>query len=161
MPQIVLRPASSEQLTLVERFVGDIQTHERARVPELRPAAEIAADYARWLVAEVAARDGVLLLAWDGDVAVGLVAAWPSHDDDPLLAPAHRDHGYVSDLAVAATHRRRGIGRALLAAAEAAMRERGCRQMRVCSKASNVEALGTYAAAGFAPYEVILWKTLD
>lgn len=156
-----IAPARPDDLTLVERFVGLIQEHERARVPELRPAAEVAADYARWLVAEVAARGGVLLLAWDGDAAVGLVAAWPARDDDPLLEPAHREHGYVSDIAVAGTHRRRGVGRALLAAAEAAMAERGCRQMRICSKAGNAEALAAYAAAGYEAYEVTLWKRLD
>jgi ribosomal protein S18 acetylase RimI-like enzyme len=153
--------ARPDDLPLVERFVAEIQTHERARVPEVRPATEIAADYARWLVTEVAARDGVLLLAWDGDTAIGMVAAWPARDDDPLLASEHRTYAYVSDIAVAEGHRRQGVGRQLLAAAETAMRERGCRQMRICSKAGNVEALATYADAGYAPYEVILWKRLD
>jgi ribosomal protein S18 acetylase RimI-like enzyme len=66
----------------------------------------------------------------------------------------------VSDICVAEGHRRRGVGRRLLAAFEAAMRGRGCRQLRICSKATNHAALAAYAAAGFQPYEVILWKAL-
>jgi ribosomal protein S18 acetylase RimI-like enzyme len=40
------------------------------------------------------------------------------------------------------------------------MRERGCRRIRVCSKAANVEALKCYEAAGYQPYEVIFSKAL-
>ena len=56
--------------------------------------------------------------------------------------------------------RRHGIASALLRAIEAAMRERGCRRLRICSKAGNEEALGCYAAYGFRPYEVILTKDI-
>ena len=41
------------------------------------------------------------------------------------------------------------------------MRERGCRRIRVCSKATNVDALKCYEGAGYRPYEVIFSKTID
>lgn len=156
-----IEPARQADRGVVERFLAAIQEHERRDVPELRPGAEIAASYAALVGEAVLKNDGVLLLAWDGDVPVGLIAAWKAHDDDELLRAEHRAHGLVSDLYVAETHRRAGIARALLAAAETAMRERGCRQMRLTSKANNPAALATYAAAGFGAYEVILWKALD
>lgn len=159
---MTLRIAASRDAdrAIVVRFVAAIQEHERTRVPELRPADEVAAAYADWLADTVRKRDGLLLLAWDDDQPVGLIAAWSASDDDMNLRPEHRSYVDVADLFVVDTHRRRGVARALLADVEATMRARGCTQIRLTSKASNVEALATYDATGFKPYEVILWKPL-
>jgi ribosomal-protein-alanine N-acetyltransferase len=53
-------------------------------------------------------------------------------------------------LTIGVTARRRGIGRALLAAGMAAAREAGAKAMFLEVAAENVAALGLYEAAGFA-----------
>jgi len=141
-------------------FVAAIQEHERAGIPELRPGGEVGARYAELLVRTVEEKNGVILLARDGEQAVGFACAWVDEDDDVLLRADARRHAYVSDIFVDQHWRHKGLGRRLLAAIEAAMSERGCRRMRIRSKAFNVAALKCYEAAGFEPYEIMLAKTI-
>jgi ribosomal protein S18 acetylase RimI-like enzyme len=145
---------------VLEAFVAAIQEHERLLVPELRAGAEIAADYAAHIVAQIEQRDGVIILARAGAESVGFACAWIDEDDDPLLAAAHRPHALISDLYVRPEWRRRGIGRALLGEIEQIMRLRGVRKLCITAKAANLEAVRSYEAAKFRPYEIDFWKEL-
>jgi ribosomal protein S18 acetylase RimI-like enzyme len=68
----------------------------------------------------------------------------------------HPDKGtelFLYELSVGETHRRRGIGTALVTALAALARERGCHGMWVGTEAGNTAALATYRAAGAGPPE--------
>jgi ribosomal protein S18 acetylase RimI-like enzyme len=71
-----------------------------------------------------------------------------------------RRHAYVSDIFVGEAWRRRGVGRTLLTAIEAEMRRRGCRRIRICSKAANLAAVSCHQSAGYRPYEIIYAKAI-
>lgn len=89
------------------------------------------------------------LLAWEGDTAVGLVNAFEGVSTfraRPLLN--------IHDIAVAASHRGRGVGRALLAATESLARERGCCKLTLEALEGNVGAIGLYRSVGFAAYQL-------
>lgn len=91
--------------------------------------------------------DFVSFLAFAGDEAVGLINAFEGFSTfaaRPLLN--------VHDLAVLPAHRRRGIARALLQAAEDAARARGCCKLTLEVLSGNHAALTAYAREGFAPY---------
>lgn len=91
----------------------------------------------------------VSFLAYAGDEAVGLINCFEGFSTfaaQPLLN--------VHDIAVLPTHRRRGIARALLAAAEDAARQRGCCKLTLEVLSSNHPAMTAYAQQGFAPYEL-------
>ena len=91
----------------------------------------------------------VSFLAFAGDDAVGLINCFEGFSTfaaQPLLN--------VHDIAVLPTHRRRGIARALLAAAEEAARQRGCCKLTLEVLSSNHAAMAAYAQQGFAPYEL-------
>ena len=93
----------------------------------------------------------------DGEV-VGVV-------DIHLARPggAHRrlDYGFVPELAVAERARRRGIGAALMAAAEAWAIARGCAYLALDHNARNDEAGRFYRERlGFRPAGIILVKPL-
>ncbi len=72
-------------------------------------------------------------------------------DPAEVTGPAHRPGGAVLwDLRVSPDHRRRGIGRQLLAAAEAHARAAGRQVMAVETQDVNAVAGRFYAAAGYA-----------
>ncbi|MDX5445072.1 MAG: GNAT family N-acetyltransferase [Zoogloeaceae bacterium] len=91
----------------------------------------------------------VSFLAFAGDEAVGLINCFEGFSTfaaQPLLN--------VHDIAVLPAHRRRGIARTLLAAAEDAARQRGCCKLTLEVLSSNHAAMAAYARQGFAPYEL-------
>lgn len=141
-------------------FAAAIQEHERARDARLQPGHVIARAYTIWMVGEAKAQGGEILIARAGETAVGFVCAWPAIDEDQLVRPEARAHGYVSDLYVVEAMRRQGLASALLECIEGAMAARGCTRLRICAKASNQAALGCYDRFGFVAYEVILEKPI-
>ncbi|RYD27790.1 MAG: GNAT family N-acetyltransferase [Verrucomicrobiaceae bacterium] len=68
--------------------------------------------------------------------------------------------GWVLALSVAGSHRRRGIGRALLAAAEAHCLSRGATDVRLHSGLPRAEAHEFYEAAGYTKTGYRFKKTL-
>lgn len=105
------------------------------------------------LAAEVRARlvpslrahpTSLVLLAFDGERPVGIAVCFVGFSTfaaRPLLN--------VHDLAVVPDARGRGIGRALLAAAEARARRRGCCKLTLEVQDENARARGLYASFGF------------
>ncbi len=91
----------------------------------------------------------LVLLAHDGDAPVGIaVCFWgfSTFSARPLLN--------VHDLAVVPDARGRGVGRALLAAAEDRARARGCGKLTLEVLDDNPRARGLYASVGFADVAV-------
>lgn len=89
--------------------------------------------------------DHGLLVAVDGEVVVGFLHV-------AARRALHTDHSaQVLAMAVAASHRRRGVGRTLLAEAEAWAAERGLASVMLYSAERRDDAHGFYAALGYAP----------
>jgi ribosomal protein S18 acetylase RimI-like enzyme len=89
------------------------------------------------------------LLAFDVDLPVGLINAFEgvsTFKARPLLN--------IHDIAVAASHQGRGIGRRLLAEAEAVARERGCCKLTLEALDGNTGAIALYRSVGFVAYEL-------
>jgi len=83
-------------------------------------------------------------LAWDGERPVGAAVCFlgfTTFEARPLLN--------VHDLVVAASHRRRGVGRALLEAVEAGAREAGACGVTLEVREDNPPARALYADFGF------------
>jgi ribosomal protein S18 acetylase RimI-like enzyme len=137
----------------------ELQDHERAMEPALREGAAMADAHLVHLLARCDEYDGAIFVALDAGDVVGVVCVWgqvPPYgpDDVPL------DFAYISDLAVLATHRGRGIGRALLECAEAFAHERGAASLRVGVRTRNAGARRLYATVGFTEDRIELVKPL-
>ncbi len=153
----VFQPAD---VALAVTFIAAIQEHERTKVPELRPGAEIAEGYVKAMLQRLSESDGVMLMARSGTETVGFVVGWVEVDPDQCVREEARRYALVSDIYVLATARRQGVAHRLLQAFEAAMRERGCERLRLCAKATNSGAIACYEAVSYRPYEVILSKPI-
>jgi ribosomal protein S18 acetylase RimI-like enzyme len=142
------------------RFVSAIQEHERLYVPELKSGDEIGRDYAQLLLKKVSRQNGLILMAHKAKSIIGFISGWIGRDDDPLLQEKYSDHAYVSDIFVSEAHRGQGVAQELLKTLEEEMAKRGCKRIRVCSKASNAHAVGLYRNSDYQPYEIIFSKTI-
>ncbi len=88
-------------------------------------------------------------LAWQGERPVGVINCFEgvsTFKARPLLN--------VHDIAVTPTLHRHGVGTALLAAAEAHARARGCCKLTLEVLEGNRGAISAYLKAGFAGYEL-------
>lgn len=137
----------------------ELQDFERALDPRMPSGEQVADTYLELMFRRCREFDGAVLVAEVDREVVGFVTIWARYrstepDDDTA------EHGFVSDLVVAATNRGRGIGRALLRAAESRARDAGARSLRLSVKADNAAARSLYAAEGFEPSEILLEKRL-
>jgi predicted N-acetyltransferase YhbS len=117
--------AVADLLTQLGYPAGESEASERIAIWETTPHAEI-------LVAEL---DGAV-------VGVTSVSAFPH-----LARPGRRAR--LASLAVDAAHRRRGIGAALVRAAEQLAREWDCDEMEITARRTRPDAPAFYPALGY------------
>jgi ribosomal protein S18 acetylase RimI-like enzyme len=128
MPEIPIAPYRAEH------FAG-VDALWREAFPDDPPwnAAAVA------IPAKLAVQPELFLVAHDGDQVVGTIMA--GYD-------GHR--GWLYAAAVLASHRRRGVGTALVRAAEARLRAQGCRKINLQVRASNRAVAEFYGRLGYA-----------
>src|SRR5262249_52505105 len=136
----------------------ELQAWERQFEP-LMPRPEEAADpYLADMLEQCAASDGRVFVAEQDGVIAGFVCLMakvgPDYDDS--LEP----YAYISDLVVRVAYRGQGIGRRLMAAAEAAARAAGTKRLKVGVLRANTRAFDFYRTGGFREFTNQLVKDL-
>jgi len=143
----------------VRACIVELQNYERTLEPALLDGEAMADVHLAYLVDCCRDYDGRIFVALTGARVVGFACVWtrvpPDGPDDIPI-----DHAYISDVAVIADLRGRGLGRALLQRAEAYARERGAAYLRVGVRAGNAVARQLYAAVGFTEDRIELAKRL-
>ncbi|HEY5711261.1 MAG TPA: GNAT family acetyltransferase [Allosphingosinicella sp.] len=105
-----------------------------------RPWNDPVADFAR----AIEGPTSTILLLRDGDgIAASVMVGFDGH------------RGWVYYLAVAPERRRAGLGRAMMDAAEAWLRERGAPKLQLMVRADNSHAIGFYKSLGLEPQKVV------
>jgi ribosomal protein S18 acetylase RimI-like enzyme len=95
---------------------------------------------------------GAVFVAVDGGTIEGVISV-----NETRHFTGEQD-GYIGELVVAVPAARRGIGRALIGAAETWAREHGLEHLTLHAGAHNANARAFYAALGFAEEEVRLTR---
>jgi len=140
----------------------ELHETERALDSRMRASEEIADEYLAKTFERCVRWDGIVLVAEsaDGEGLAGYVCVWRRYVSDELDDPPG-EMGYVSDLVVTESARGSGVGRALLRAAEASVRDAGVDMLRLSVLAGNLKAIALYEDEGFAAVEMDLEKRLN
>lgn len=72
-----------------------------------------------------------------------------------VMAGYEGHRGWINYLAVAPEHRRRGLGRALMDAAERSLRAAGCPKINLEVRSTNTEVIEFYRRMGYAVDDVV------
>jgi ribosomal protein S18 acetylase RimI-like enzyme len=155
--RVAVRPATVDDLDVVtELRLALLREHAGNRIyGRLRVDADVRAR--RLFQSQLESTDELILLAEREGIVVGILRCVDSVGS-PLLHPSR--YGYVSSVYVLPAHRRGGVLRALLAAAEAWCVARGLREMRLHNAADNPLAARTWGALGFALVEELRVRDL-
>ncbi|MEF8842979.1 MAG: GNAT family N-acetyltransferase [Haloarculaceae archaeon] len=98
-----------------------------------------------------------LLVATDGDDPIGFV----TFDVESGVYEQDVTRGFVENVYVVPDRRGRGVGAALLAAAEERLRDRGCDAFFLEVLAANDDARRFYREAGYEPHRVQFERSAD
>jgi len=136
----------------------ELQSWERQFEPSIPRPEEVADAYLADMLKNCAASSGLVFVAEQDGAIAGFVCLMANLQSD--LDESIEPYSYVSDLIVSAAYRSRGIGRQLMAAAEAAAREGKAKRLKVGVLAANRSAFEFYRAGGFREYAIQLVKSL-
>ena len=155
---VVVRPATDADFEALVELDRSSALHHVALDPEfyrLPDRADIAAFLRRRLAD--AAREVIVAVA--GDEVVGMVDVTIADDPDPgsIVRPVR-----TADLGIGVLDgwRKRGIGRALMAAAEESARRRGAEQIVLDMSSANADALRFYESLGYVTHGLLLRRSI-
>ena len=155
-PGVALEPATTDDVDRLADLWVDLARDQRAHGSHLRADANRSA--VRETVARHVVTGGLLVARVDADDGlVGFVMFGPetgSYEQDV-------SRGVVQNIYVVPGWQRRGIGSALLSAAEDALRDAGADAVVLETMADNEAARAFYRRHGYEPHRVELEKQTD
>ena len=139
--------------------VIQLQDIEREIFPKTADGAAIAKPYIEYRVEICRANRGRILVAEQCGQVVGYLAVqiW---DNSGEVHEEPYDYAYISDLLVLETQRGKGLGRALLDAAESFAKGEGIDLLRIGVLAGNKSVRRMYKNCGFDEHKVVLEKSI-
>lgn len=143
--ELIIRRCKPSDRSAIDALNRSLQAYEAPLRPTRIDADAIPPSYVDEIFFRIRKRVGGIVVAEIGVEIVGFIA-WIC-DEDPLeLDPPEV---IVTDLVVSAPHRRSGVGRELLKAAEAAAVTAGITRISVSTLSANTDARAAYEALGF------------
>jgi ribosomal protein S18 acetylase RimI-like enzyme len=159
-----VRPAGTDELPLVEPLWVAVHHQHAKTMPELAPYVTDAQTWAvrRVLYAELLAKpDTLLLLAFDGEMAIGYGLAHVMELEDTWIPDTWQTGsriGEIESLSVLPEYRGSGLGSELLEALERHLREQGVRDLILGALPGNTDAIRLYERRGYRPTWLYLSK---
>lgn len=161
---LTIRPAvlPDEVEVVGELMVESVRWHGEQWPEDFRaPGESSGAPPLREQLLEMAADPSVaILVATDDGAVVGMLTGSVGNKPKSGTLRYEGPLAYIGDLGVAATHRKRGIGAALLAEFESWARSRGAAHLRLFVHEGNTAAESLYERTGFRRVHVEMRKDL-
>ena len=150
---------ANKHLSGLRRCVIELQNFERGLDARLPGGEEIVDAYIPHMLRRCKESAGKILIAEvDGEVAgFALVLTGVKTGE---LEDGDLEFALVADLVVTRTHRRQGLGRKLIAHAEAHARKSGATHLRIGVLAANTGADRLYSAMGYSAWHIEREKAL-
>jgi len=159
MPEI--RPFTVADVPAIKVLLAQLQAVELALQPKRKSQPEVAAEEL-WAEGQkmVDEGKGVVLVAEQGGVLVGVGIGYETVSGDLSVTLEARRTGYISDLVVHESWRGKGIGSDLLNGLMARFRARGLHTARIGAITENAGAIKLYEQIGFKHVSVAMERPL-
>ena len=152
-----VRTAGADDVDALARLNAEVQALHRAARPDRYRDAPLA-EIADWMTQLLGDRNVTVLVAEDGDAIGFAVVRRQERAGNTFALP--RLSAVVEALGVTAIAHRRGVGRALMAAAEELARSWGAASVVLDVQSFNRGAHAFYQALGYAPATTRMSKRL-
>lgn len=171
--RFTIRPATKADRAGLEALFVELQDVERAMERNRLPGRDCAEAHIGALIAWTRGADGGFLIAESEAQTperqrgrettarlLGFICYGVEEEMGRFVLPENQRFGLISDIVVTQTARGRGIGAALMAAAEDELRAFGVRRVEVCTLAQNRAARDVYARLGFRESHITFARDL-
>ena len=157
-PMIRLFSEETDRAAAVRLF-DELNRHEFAISPDRLTDSETAEACVVEMIDEIA--KGAVAMVAEMDGVVAGVMLWKAAVDQPYMDEAVKHYGRVEDIVVSLAFRGRGVGQALLVAAERLTREAGMTRLKLTVLSGNEVAVDAYGRFGFRDYARVMVKDFD
>lgn len=155
----MIREYRPEDFPQLEECFVELQEFERTLEPLREEGRALAQKYLEYMFRQCAETSGKVFVAEAEGRVAGFVSLWLKMKSNTLMDKEY-EYAYVSDIVVLESHRGRGLGRALLEAAEDYSIRQGARMLRLGVLTKNSVARNLYTDFGFEEHAVSMSKNL-
>ena len=160
MTGIEIRDFDEADRSAVVGLARQLQAAEFSLDERMKAPGEIGAWYIDHLLEECERDSGKILVATDGEALIGYAVILTAVSSAEEVDETDYHYAHIKDLAVAESHRGRGLGGQLIARAEAIAKDAGARWLRISAMTDNRAAVQLYERRGFKPLLCTLEKTI-
>lgn len=159
LAEMLIREYQPSDATAVKQCLIELQDFERELDPRLLDGRLIADKYLKYMLARCREEAGKVFVVEVKNKVVGFVAVQSKVKSEDIDEEEY-EYAYISDLAVLSNYRKRGLGRALLKAAESYGLSKGAKLIRIGVLAKNRAARRLYEDCEYQERQVVLEKVL-
>ena len=156
---VSIRRAEERDRPALIALTAELQAFEMAFEPNRLPPAQMAAPYLAEIWEWAESRGGAIIVADLAGAPVGFVCCGVGGAGSEDLTE-YASVGKITDIVVAEAQRGRGVGAALIRAAEEQIKQAGALRVEIAALAGNPGAQAAYQARGYRPAYVVFERYL-